>query len=76
MCTFPPPVIPTCVIVASPGPLTTHPIIDTVMGTLISSKEDSSFLTVSITGNCCLAHDGQEIIFTPLFLIPKPFNIS
>ena len=33
MCSFlPPPVNPTCVWAASPGPLTTHPMIDNVMG--------------------------------------------
>ena len=32
---FFPPVIPTSVIAASPGPLTTHPITDKVIGALI-----------------------------------------
>ena len=36
----------------------------------------SNFFTVSITGNACLAQEGQDIIFTPLDLIPKDFNIS
>ena len=33
---MPPPVIPTSVIAASPGPLTTHPIIDKVKGVFIN----------------------------------------
>ena len=36
----------------------------------------SKILTVSITGNACLAQDGQEIIFTPLERIPKDLRIS
>ena len=68
--------MPICVIVASPGPFTTQPIIETVIGVTISSSDFSIFFTVSITGNCCLAQEGQEIIFTPLFLKPKLFSIS
>ena len=73
---FPPPVIPTSVIAASPGPFTTHPIIDSVTGVLICDNFSSKTFTVLITWNACLAHDGQEIIFTPLFLKPKDFKIS
>ena len=29
-----------------------------------------------MTGKACLAQEGQEIIFTPLDLIPRDFNIS
>ena len=36
----------------------------------------SSFFTVSITSNPCLAHEGQEIIFTPLDLKLSDFKIS
>ena len=36
----------------------------------------SKIFTVSITSNPCLAHEGQEIIFTPRFLKFKDFNIS
>ena len=36
----------------------------------------SNVFTVSITWNACLAHDGQDIIFTPLFLKLSDFNIS
>ena len=36
----------------------------------------SKILTVSITSNPCLAHEGQDIIFTPLFLRFKDFKIS
>ena len=39
MCvSLPPPVTPILVIFASPGPLTTQPIIDTVIGVDISSN--------------------------------------
>ena len=31
--------------------------------------------TVFITSKFCLAHDGQDIIVTPLFLIPKDLSI-
>ena len=36
----------------------------------------SNILTVSITLNPCLAHEGQEIIFTPLLRRFKDFKIS
>ena len=36
----------------------------------------SKTLTVSITWKPCLAQDGQEIIFTPLFLKFKDLSIS
>ena len=36
----------------------------------------SNSFTVSITGNACLAQDGQEIIFTPLERMPKDLRIS
>ena len=73
---FPPPVIPISVMLASPGPLTTQPIIETVKGFVTSSSAFSNFFTVSITGNCCLAQEGHEIIFMPLFLNPKLLRIS
>ena len=61
---------------ASPGPFTTQPMIETVKGVIISSREFSNFCTVSITGNCCLAQDGQATILTPLCLRFKLFKIS
>ena len=73
---FFPPVIPISVIAASPGPFTTHPIIDNVIGVLMWDNFSSNNLTVSITWKPCLAQDGQEIIFTPLFLKFKDFKIS
>ena len=73
---FPPPVIPMSVIEASPGPLTTHPITDKVIGVLICDSFSSKILTVSITWNPCLAHDGQEMILTPLFRKLSDFKIS
>ena len=70
----PPPVNPISVCDASPGPLTTHPIIDKLIGFFIWDSFFSNFLTVSITGKACLAQDGQEIMLTPLDLIPKDFK--
>ena len=61
---------------ASPGPFTTHPIMDKVIGFLICESFSSKIFTVSITSNPCLAHDGQEMIFTPLFLKFSDYNIS
>ncbi len=61
---------------ASPGPLTTHPIIDKVSGVLIWESLSSKILTVSITGNACRAQDGHEIILTPLCLKLSDFKIS
>ena len=72
----PPPVKPISVWAASPGPLTTQPIIDRVIGVLICANFSSKILTVSITGKACLAHDGQDIIWTPLALMLKDFKIS
>ena len=73
---MPPPVIPISVKAASPGPLTTHPMMDKEMGVLIWDNFCSNILTVSITWNACLAHEGHEMIFTPLFLKFKDFKIS
>ena len=73
---LPPPVIPISVWAASPGPLTTHPIIESVIGVLICDNSSSSFFTVFITSKPCLAHDGQEIIVTPLDLRFNDFKIS
>ena len=36
----------------------------------------SRTFTVLITGNACLAHDGQDIILTPLDLKFNDFKIS
>ena len=46
------------------------------MGFLMCDNFSSNTFTVSITGKACLAHDGHEIIFTPLDLSPKDFRIS
>ena len=73
---FPPPVIPISVWDASPGPLTTQPIIDRVKGVLIWDSFSSKILTVSTTSNPCLAHEGQDIILTPLSLKFNDFKIS
>ena len=70
MLSWPPPVNPISVCAASPGPLTTHPIIDKLIGFVICDNLFSNSLTVSMTGKACLAQEGQEIILTPLDLIP------
>ena len=54
--------MPISVDLASPGPLTTHPIIDNVIGFFICSNFFYNILTVSITGKACLAHEGQDMI--------------
>ena len=61
---------------ASPGPLTTHPSIERLICFFIPEYLFSIFFTVSITSNCCLAQEGQDIIVNPDFLIPKAFKIS
>ena len=73
---FPPPVMPISVCAASPGPLTTHPIIDKEIGVFMWDNLSSNFLTVSITLKACLAQDGQEIILTPLFRKFSDLSIS
>ena len=73
---LPPPVIPISVEAASPGPLTTHPIIDKVKGVLICDNFSSSFFTTSITSKPWRAHEGHEMIYTPLFLKFRDFKIS
>ena len=70
---LPPPVIPISVCEASPGPLTTHPIIERVIGVFICDNFSSSFFTVFITSKPCLAQDGHDIILTPLDLKFKRF---
>ena len=73
---LPPPVTPISVKAASPGPFTTHPITDNVIGVLICESFSSRILTVFITSKPCLAHEGQEIILTPLFFKFKDLRIS
>ena len=76
MLSLPPPVIPISVEAASPGPLTTHPIIDNVKGVLIWDSFSSSFFTISITSKPWRAHEGHEIILTPLSLKFRDLSIS
>ena len=61
---------------SSPCPLSTHPIMDNVMWFLMWDNFSSKIFTVSITWKPCLAHDGQEIILTPLFLKLSDYSIS
>ena len=52
------------------------PIIDRFIGFFMCANFFSNSFTVSMTGNACLAQDGQDIIFTPLDRIPNDFKIS
>ena len=72
----PPPVNPTSVISASPGPLTTQPMMLSDMGVLICSRRFSSVSTVLITSKPCRAQLGQEMIFTPRWRNPRDLRIS
>src|SRR6185437_3981885 len=58
---LPPPVKPISVSRASPGPLTTQPITDSVSGVVIWASRSSRTSTVLITWNCWRAQDGHEI---------------
>ena len=60
---------------ASPGPFTTQPITDNVIGVVICSNLFSSSPTVFITLKFWRAHDGQEIILTPLCLKFRDLSI-
>ena len=72
----PPPVKPTSVIKASPGPLTTQPMIESDIGVLTCSSRFSRISTVRITSNPCRAQDGHEMMFTPRCRSPSAFRIS
>ena len=72
----PPPVNPTSVIRASPGPLTTQPITDRLSEVVIWASLSSSVDTVLITSNPCRAQDGHEMIVTPRCRSPRDFRIS
>ena len=47
-----------------------------MIGVFICESFSSNIFTVSITSKRCLAHEGQEIILTPLSLKFKDFSIS
>ena len=49
---------------------------ESVIGVFTWESFSSKIFTVFITGKACLAHDGQEIILTPLLRKFKDFNIS
>ena len=72
----PPPVKPTSVISASPGPLTTQPMIESDIGVLMCSRRFSSTSTVLITSKPCRAQDGQEMMLTPRWRRPSALRIS
>jgi hypothetical protein len=72
----PPPVKPISVISASPGPLTTHPMIDSEIGVLMCSSRFSKISTVLMTSNPWRAQEGQEMICTPRVRRPKDLRIS
>ena len=67
--------MPILVSLASPGPFTTQPIIDKEIVSLICDNFSSIIFTVLITSKFCLAQEGQDIIVTPLFLIPNDLRI-
>ena len=56
-----------------PGPFTTHPSMEREICLFIPEYLFSISFTVFITSNCCLAQEGQDIIFNPDFLIPRAF---
>ena len=59
---LPPPVKPRSVISASPGPLTTQPMIESVTGSEMCARRFSNSSTVAMTLNPCRAHDGQAMM--------------
>src|SRR5882724_7682830 len=61
----PPPVKARSVSRASPGPLTTQPMMESDMGVAMCLSFSSRVLTVSITLKPCRAQDGQDTILTP-----------
>ena len=73
---LPPPVKPISVSRASPGPLTTQPITESVIGVVMWARRFSSASTVRITSNCWRAQDGQEMMLTPRWRRPSAFRIS
>ena len=72
----PPPVKPTSVIRASPGPFTTQPMIDRVIGVRTCSSLRSSSSTVAITSKPWRAQVGHEITLTPRWRSPRDLRIS
>ena len=65
---LPPPVIPISVCDASPGPLTTHPIIDNVIGVLICESLSSKFLQFQLHQNLVLHKMGMKLSLLLNFL--------
>ena len=61
---------------ASPGPFTTQPITDTVIGVVMWATRFSSASTVVITSYCWRAQDGQEMMLTPRWRRLSAFSIS
>ena len=61
---------------ASPGPLTTQPITDTVIGVVMWATRFSSASTVRMTSYCWRAQDGQEMMLTPRWRRLSAFRIS
>ena len=71
-----PPVKPISVSRASPGPLTTQPMTDTVSGVVMCARRPLSRSTVLMTSNCWRAQDGQGITVTPRRRRFNDFTIS
>mmetsp|Transcript_34626 Transcript_34626/g.44621 ORF Transcript_34626/g.44621 Transcript_34626/m.44621 type:complete len:201 (+) Transcript_34626:83-685(+) len=73
---LPPPVKPRSVIAASPGPFTTQPMIESVIGSAIWASRSSKVCTVAMTSKPWREQLGQEMIFTPRVRSPSDFSIS
>ena len=72
----PPPVKPRSVISASPGPLTTQPMIDSDIGVVTCASRFSRISTVLMTSKPCRAQDGQAMMLTPRWRRPSDFRMS
>ena len=72
----PPPVKARSVSLASPGPFTTQPMMDSDMGVAMCFSRSSSVLTVSMTLKPWRAQLGQETMFTPRWRRFSDFRMS
>ena len=57
-------------------PLTTQPMIETVIGSSIWSSRSSMIRTVSMTSNCWRAQEGREITVTPRWRRPSDDHLK
>ena len=61
---------------ASPGPLTTQPMIESVIGVVMCASRFSSISTVLMTLKPWRAQDGQTMMLTPRWRRPSDFRMS